>query len=60
VSAEASSSVPVSPAVASEVTRGASPDLLAQPAGEVLARVPWEGAAPDPDTTDAATFLAWL
>jgi hypothetical protein len=60
VSAEASSSAPASPAAASDVTRGLSPDLLAQPAGEVMARVPWEGAAPDPDSTDAATFLAWL
>lgn len=40
--------------------RGASDEALARPAGEVLAEVPWSGAAPDPDATDAATFLAWL
>jgi hypothetical protein len=40
--------------------RGASDELLAQPAGEVLGNVPWDGIAPDPDATDAATFLSWL
>ncbi len=38
----------------------ASPDSLAAPAGEYLARVPWEGVAPDPDALDAASFLAAL
>jgi hypothetical protein len=33
---------------------------LEAPAGDYLARVPWEGASPDPDELDAATFLAWL
>ena len=35
-------------------------DELARPAAEFLARVPWEGAPPDPDRVDAATFLEWL
>jgi hypothetical protein len=43
-----------------EVVRGASSEELARPAGEVLASVVWEGAAPDPEVLDAATFLAWL
>ncbi len=33
---------------------------LDEPAGEFLAAVPWEGPAPDPDTLDAGSFLAWL
>lgn len=43
-----------------DVVRGMSAARLARPAGELLGEVPWEGEAPDPDTTDAATFLAWL
>lgn len=51
---------PLSDAPGEEVARGISAALLARPAGELLAEVPWEGAAPDPDTTDAASFLAGL
>lgn len=43
-----------------EVVRGASGEELARPANEVLAAIAWEGAAPDPEVLDAATFLAWL
>ena len=40
--------------------RGATPEALARPAAEFLKGVPWDGPAPNPDTLDAATFLAWL
>jgi hypothetical protein len=43
-----------------EVVRGASAEALAQPAGELLGSVPWEGPAPDPDAVPAAAFLRWL
>jgi hypothetical protein len=43
-----------------EVARGAPPEVLALPAGEVLDAIPWPGASPDPDVLDAVTFLAWL
>lgn len=43
-----------------EVVRGAAPDVLARPAGDVLGAMPWAGASPDPDVLDAVTFLAWL
>lgn len=43
-----------------EVLRNATPEQSARPACEVLASVPWEGAAPDPEILDAATFLAYL
>lgn len=43
-----------------EVVRGATPDVLARPAGDVLEAMPWAGASPDPDVLDAVTFLAWL
>jgi hypothetical protein len=43
-----------------ELIRGAPPEVLARPAGEVLDAVPWSGASPDPDVLDAVTFLAWL
>lgn len=42
------------------VTRGADAKTLERPAGELLASIPWEGLAPNPDTLDAPTFLAWL
>lgn len=43
-----------------EVVRGAAPEVLARPAAELLAEVPWQGVTPDPDVLDAATYLAWL
>ncbi len=44
----------------SEVVRNATPEQLDRPAAEVLASITWEGAAPDPEILDAATYLAWL
>jgi hypothetical protein len=35
-------------------------ERLDEPAGAFLDGIPWEGPSPDPETTDAATFLAWL
>ena len=43
-----------------EVIRNATPEQMDRPASEVLASITWEGAAPDPDLLDAATYLAWL
>ena len=43
-----------------EVVRGASAEALARPAGEVLANVAWDGAAPDAASVPAALFLGWL
>ena len=43
-----------------ELIRGASAETLAQPAGEVLESLPWEGPAPDADALPAAMFLGWL
>jgi hypothetical protein len=43
-----------------DVARGAAPETLDQPAGEVLSAMPWQGPSPDPDVLDAVTFLAWL
>ncbi|XYH99481.1 hypothetical protein ACMHYB_06880 [Sorangium sp. So ce1128] len=43
-----------------EIARGAPAEALERPAGDFLDAVPWEGPASDPDTLDAATFLAWL
>lgn len=42
------------------VVRGAPAEALEQPAGVFLGRLAWEGPSPDPETLDAATFLAWL
>jgi hypothetical protein len=43
-----------------EIVRGASAEALAQPAGELLESLPWEGPAPDADSVAAAVFLGWL
>ncbi len=43
-----------------EPIRNATDEQLERPAGELLASLPWEGPAPDPDELDAATFLGWL
>ena len=43
-----------------EVVRNATQEQLDRPASEVLASITWEGAAPDPEILDAATYLAWL
>lgn len=43
-----------------EVLRNATPEQMDRPAAEVLASITWEGAAPDPEILDAATYLAWL
>jgi hypothetical protein len=37
-----------------------APDPLDEPAGAFLARIPWQGLAPDPDRLDARSFLALL
>lgn len=42
------------------IVRGAPAEALEQPAGVFLGRLAWEGPSPDPETLDAATFLAWL
>lgn len=43
-----------------EVVRGASDEELDRTAAVFLASVAWEGPSLDPDTLDAATFLAQL
>lgn len=43
-----------------EFIRGASAEMLAQPAGAVLESLPWEGSAPDPEALPASAFLGWL
>ncbi|MFO0760718.1 MAG: hypothetical protein U0359_29840 [Byssovorax sp.] len=40
--------------------RGARDEDLDRPAGALLASIPWEGLAPDPDALSPQAFLAWL
>lgn len=39
---------------------GATPDQARRPAGELLARIPWDGRRGDPRTTSAGRFLGQL
>lgn len=50
--------VPLPPA--REVIRGASPNILARPAGLYLGSLRWDGLPGDPDTLPAGAFLSRL
>lgn len=39
---------------------GATPEQRRRPAGELLARIPWDGVRSDPTTTRASQFLSQL
>jgi hypothetical protein len=43
-----------------EILRGAPPETLDQPAGQLLESVRWAGPDPDPDSLSAQAFLGWL
>jgi len=43
-----------------EIVRGASAEMLDQPAGQLLESVCWEGSDPDPDSLSAQAFLGCL
>lgn len=51
---------PVIDRSADQVARGASAEVLGQPAGPILQSIPWDGPDPDPDYLPAQTFLGWL
>lgn len=43
-----------------ELIRGSASEAFEQPAGALLAGIPWEGLDPDPDGLPAQAFLGWL